>query len=119
MISKKINLSYSINIPTSNRSLNKLVSRCVTLYQDFEVDNNNVDFLGGHALNLHVKDGQGSIRVYFEDLEYAIKDWCTFTWMVVPFLHGHDIFLDELTSKIADFIMESAMVRSLEVEGKV
>lgn len=119
MISKNINLSYNINILVSNRSLNKLVSRCVTLYQDFEVDNNNVDFLGGHALNLFAKGGEGSVRVYLEDLVYAIKDWCTFTWMVVPYLHGHDIFLDELPSKISDFIMESAMVRSLEVEGKV
>lgn len=119
MISKTVNLSYNINIPASNRSLNRLVSRCVTLHQDFEVDNNNVDFLGGHALNLFAKDGQGSVRVYFEYLAYAIKDWCTCTWMVVPFLHGHDIFLDELPSKIADFIMDTAMIHSLEVEGKI
>lgn len=119
MVEQRINLIWDINITASNRSLNRLVDRCAKLYQDFEVDNMNVDFLGGHALNLFAKGGQGSVRVYFEDLEYAIKDWCKCTWMVVPFLHGHDIFLEELTSNIADFIMESAMIHSLEVEGKV
>lgn len=119
MISKMVNLSYNINIPTSNRSLNRLIDKCAKLYQDFEIDSKDVDFLGGYALNLFAKDGLGSVRVYFEGLEYAIKDWCTCTWMVVPFLHGHDIFLDELTSSIADFIMDTAMMHSLEVEGKV
>ena len=119
MLETQVNLMYNITIPASNRSLNKLVSRCVTLHQDFEVDDNNVDFLSGHALNLFAKDGLGSVRIYFEDLVYAIKDWCTVTWMVVPFLHGHDIFLDELPSKIADFIMESAMIHSLEVAGRI
>lgn len=119
MISKTVNLSYNINIPASNRSLNRLIDKCAKLYQDFEIDSNDVDFLGGHSLNLFAKSGQGSVRVYFEDLEYAIKDWCKHTCIVVPFLHDHNIFLDELTSSIADFIMDTAMMHSLEVEGKV
>lgn len=119
MFERKMNLMYNITITASNRSLNRLVSRCVTLHQDFKVDDNNVDFLGGHALNLFAKDGQGSVRVYFEDLEYAIQDWCKHTWVVVPFIRDHNIFLDELTSSIADFIMDTAMMHSLEVEGRI
>lgn len=119
MIKTEVNLVYDIDVPVTNRSLNRLVDKCAKLYQDFEVDNNHVDFLGGHSLNLFAKSGQGSVRVYFEDLEYAIQDWCKHTWMVVPFIHDHNIFLDEFTSSIADFIMNTAMTHSLEVEGRI
>ena len=115
---KSFNLLWEINIKVTNSIIQNMIKRSTMIRGEFSVSNYNVDLLRGEPLNLFSKEGSGSVRLYFEDIEWAIKKWCNHFFSVSKYLHGHVLFLDEFETKDINFILDDAIVHSLEMEGR-
>jgi len=111
---KQVTITWPVDITVNTRSLHKLVVKSSMLYTEFYVENPTADILGGYPLRLFSKSGTGSINLYFEDIEHGIKKWCKSFHMIHNYLQGHRIFLEDLSTKDANYILDEAIDHQLQ-----